>query len=247
MAYGCGCSKNVEVNGLGRLGVLLQGYGDANYSPTPTLRGFRGLGTVELEATGNATGLDEGPENLLAREDGDLASDLRDRLDQALRYIANWYKGTEGSPNKLTWWAQIDTVRAKVEDAETAMDPSKIFPGTTELALYDDAAAAFPDLWRTLTLSPELNGQVTLFSALADLPTTILQTPSYIVQQVANGVTDLAGPALAQASKSIMPYALAAGGVLAAIVLGPTLIGLFKGGSRAASVVTNPRRRRRRR
>src|SRR6185369_14817323 len=94
-----------------------------------------------------------GPSALLTDAEGETVADTRARLDTALKYISNWYKATDGSDDKDMWWGQIDQVRAKVEAAEKAFDPAKVFPGKSELAAYLDAQLAFADLWRQLNLS----------------------------------------------------------------------------------------------
>jgi hypothetical protein len=141
-----------------------------------------------------------GAESLLGVPDGEDASTLHDRLDLALRYIANWYKATDDSTNRVIWWAQIDQVRAKVEAAEKAIDPAALFPGTKEVNLYNDAALAFPGLWRALTLSADTLPQPGLLDIAADFFETALQTPGYIVTKVASA----AGAALGQSAKDFV-------------------------------------------
>jgi hypothetical protein len=162
------------------------------------------------------TDLALGPESLLSPGDGETAGTLHDRLDLALRYIANFYKATADSDNKAIWWTKIDQVRAKVEAAERALDPSLVFPGNSELALYNDAAADFPALWRELYLSPDTLPHRDLLSVAADVFDTIVETPGYIISRVA----DSAGKALGNGAKNFIygawPFLLAAGiGLLA--------------------------------
>ncbi|HET7485835.1 MAG TPA: hypothetical protein VFJ64_10745 [Solirubrobacterales bacterium] len=134
-----------------------------------------------------------GPESLLAYGDGEDAQTLHDRLDLALRYIANWYKATGDSANKSIWWTRIDQVRAKVEAAERAMNPSQVFPGNAELALYNDAGPAFAQLWRDLTLSADTLPDPSLLAKAADTLDTILQTPGYVVSAAADAAAKIAG------------------------------------------------------
>jgi hypothetical protein len=152
-----------------------------------------------------------GPESLLPPADGDLAADVHDRLDLALRYLANWYKATDGSANKAIWWAQIDHVRTKVEAAERAIDPGAVFLGNTEINLYNDAAANFPQLWRDLTLSADTLPQPGLLDVAADFLDTLIETPGYVVTKAA----DAAGRALGQSAKDFVyqawPFFLLAG------------------------------------
>jgi hypothetical protein len=157
-----------------------------------------------------------GPESLLSPGDGETAATLHDRLDLALRYIANFYKATADSDNKAVWWGKIDAVRVKVETAEHALDPSLVFPGNHEIALYNDAAADFPSLWRELYLSPDTLPHRDLLAVAADVFDTIVETPGYIVTRLA----DSAGRALGNSAKSFFlqawPFLLAAGVGLAA-------------------------------
>jgi hypothetical protein len=141
-----------------------------------------------------------GPESLLGIPDGEDAQTLHDRLDVALRYLANWYKATDGGPDKAIWWTKIDQVRAKVEAAERAIDPSGIFPGNAGVALYNDAALAFPGLWRELTLSADTLPAPGLLDVAADLFDTVIETPGYIVTKAAAA----AGAALGQGAKDLV-------------------------------------------
>jgi hypothetical protein len=157
-----------------------------------------------------------GPESLLSPGDGETASTLHDRLDLALRYIANFYKATADSDNKDIWYTKIDQVRAKVEAAEKALNPSLIFPGNAELALYNDAAAGFPALWRELYLSPDTLPTRSLLETAADWFDATIEFPSYIITKVAGE----AGKALGNGAKDFLyaawPFLLAAGvGLLA--------------------------------
>ncbi len=141
-----------------------------------------------------------GPESLLGIPDGEDAQTLHDRLDLALRYIANWYKATDGSTDQAFWWTKIDQVRAKVEAAERAINPGAIFPGNVELALYNDAALSFPGLWRELTLSADTLPAPGFLDVAADLFDTVLQTPGYIVTSAANA----AGAALGNSARAFV-------------------------------------------
>jgi hypothetical protein len=141
-----------------------------------------------------------GPESLLSIPDGEDAQTLHDRLDLALRYLANWYKATDGATDKAIWWTRIDQVRAKVEAAERAINPGLIFPGNTEIALYNDAALNFPQLWRDLTLSADTLPEPGLLDRAADLFDTVLETPGYIIHKVASA----AGKALGDGAKDLV-------------------------------------------
>lgn len=157
-----------------------------------------------------------GPESLLGPGDGETAQTLHDRLDLALRYIANFYKATADSDNKDVWWGKIDQVRAKVEAAERALNPSLVFPGNHEIALYNDAAADFPALWRELYLSPDTLPHRDLLELAGDWLDATIEFPTYIITKVA----DQAGKALGDGAKKFIyeawPFLLAAGvGLLA--------------------------------
>jgi hypothetical protein len=171
-----------------------------------------------------------GPESLLSPGDGETAATLHDRLDLALRYIANWYKATADSDNKAVWWARIDQSRAKVETAERLLDPSIVFPGNKEIAAYNDAAADFPQLWRDLTLSPDTLPHRELLDLAADYLDAVLETPGYIITTAASA----AGKALGQGAKNFIyeawPFLLAAGvGLLAYAFRAPLSRALLKG------------------
>jgi hypothetical protein len=157
-----------------------------------------------------------GPESLLGPGDGETAATLHDRLDLALRYIANFYKATADSDNKAIWWTKIDQARVKVEAAERALDPGLVFPGNKELALYNDAAADFPSLWRELYLSPDTLPKRDLLDVAASAFETAIEIPGYILTSAA----DAAGSALGNSAKQFLlgawPFLLAAGiGLLA--------------------------------
>jgi hypothetical protein len=141
-----------------------------------------------------------GPESLLSLPDGEDAEALHNRLDVALRYLANWYKATDGAADKAIWWTRIDQVRAKVEAAERAITPGIIFPGIQEIALYNDAAKDFPQLWRDLTLSADTLPEPGLLDRAADLFDTVIETPGYIITKVASA----AGSALGQGAKDLV-------------------------------------------
>lgn len=141
-----------------------------------------------------------GPESLLGLPDGEDSQTLHDRLDLALRYLANWYKASDDSANRAIWWTRIDQVRAKVEAAERAINPASLFPSVSEVALYNDAALAFPGLWRDLTLSADTLPQPGLLDVAADYLDTLIETPGYIVTKAANA----AGKALGQGAKDFV-------------------------------------------
>lgn len=154
---------------------------------------------------------DLGPEGLLVDAEGNPIDDTRRRLDLALRYISNWYRATDDSDNKSIWWAKIDDVRAKVEAAFTSMDPSKVFPGKDELALYHDAQAAFPEMWRQLNFSADTLPRPELIDIAADFLDAVTETPGIIVTTVIDKLTKGAGDAVGKAVKNLWPVLLVAG------------------------------------
>lgn len=159
----------------------------------------------------NPDSTDLGQSSLLGFADGELSADLHDRLDLALQYIANWYKATKGSDNENLWWAQIDQVRAKVETAEREITSSDVFPNTAEVNLYNDASGAFAGLQQKLYLSYDTLPQPALIDQAADLATTIVETPSYLITKAAG----LVGQTLNDAAKKFFleawPVLLVAG------------------------------------
>lgn len=159
---------------------------------------------------------DLGIESFLGTADGELAQDLRDRLALATRYIANWYAATEDSDNKDIWWAKIDVLRGKVESAyKRLLAPQNVtFLGRSDVAAYDDASAAWASLWRELTLSPDTI-DVDRLSQVADLFTTIVQTPAAIITQVGNELGKAVGGAAGGFLARAWPYLLGAGVIVA--------------------------------
>jgi len=149
--------------------------------------------------------------SLLGTGDGELASDLHDRLDLALQYLANWYRATKGSDNQDVWWTKIDQVRAKVETAERQITASEVFPTSAQVALYNDASAGYADLYTELQLSADTLPQPALIDKAADLFTTIVQTPSTLVTYVAGVIGKGAGDATKQFFLGAWPLLLAAG------------------------------------
>lgn len=152
-----------------------------------------------------------GPESLLGIADGEDSQTLHDRLDLALRYLANWYKATDDSQNRNLWWARIDQVREKVETAERAINPGNIFPSVHEVNLYNDAALVFPGLWRDLTLSADTLPQPSLLDIAADFLTTAAQTPSYLITAAANAAGKAAGDSAKQFFLQAWPLLAAVG------------------------------------
>jgi hypothetical protein len=155
--------------------------------------------------------VDLGPESLLGIPDGEDAQTLRDRLELALRYIANWYKATKGSDNQDIWWARIDQVRAKVEAAFRAADPGKVFLGNSDVALYNEAALAFPGLWRELTLSRDTLPDPGLIDILASVADTLIETPGFLVSKVTNSLAKGVGAGVASIWANLWPVLVLAG------------------------------------
>lgn len=158
---------------------------------------------------------DLGPESLLGIAEGEDAPTLRDRLDLALRYIANWYKATKGSDNQDIWWAKIDQVRAKVETAYHSFSPGDLFLGKDAVRLYNDAAAAFPGLWRELNLTRDTLPDPGLLDVAADIGDAVLETPGYLINKVGDSLARGIGGAAGSLVERLWPYLLVAGIVLA--------------------------------
>ena len=154
---------------------------------------------------------DLGASSVLGYASGDPSADLHDRLDLALRYIANWYTATHGSTNQDLWWAKIDQVRAKVETAEQQITSSDVFPSTSELNLYNDASQAYAGLYEELYSSADTLPQPALIDQAADLLSTIAETPGYLVTKAAG----LVGHAINDSAKAFFlaswPVLLVAG------------------------------------
>lgn len=165
------------------------------------------------------TSYDIGPESLLGIPDEQTASDLHDKLDLALQYIANWYKATKGSDNQNVWWQKIDATRAKVENAEKLMDPNKIFPGNKELAAYNDAASSFINTYHDLQFAPETLPQPGLIDTAADVVDTVFETPGYLAGKVATAIGDVAGAAGQAAGSAVRNFIYAAWPALVVAVI----------------------------
>lgn len=157
--------------------------------------------------------VDLGPESLLGVPDGEDAPTLRDRLDLALRYLANWYKATKGSDNQATWWAKIDQVRAKVEAAYKSFSPADLFLGNDAVALYNSAALAFPDMYRQLALSRDTLPDPGLLDVAADISDAILETPGYVINKLGDSLARGIGGAAGSLVEKLLPYLLLAGAV----------------------------------
>lgn len=162
------------------------------------------VGLPSMGADGPALGA----EGVLGTPDGEDAQTLRDRLDLGLRYLANWYKATEGSDNQSVWWAKIDQLRRLVETSYKSMDPAKVFPGNKELADYNAAALAWPALYRELYLSWDALPKPGLLDQAADYFDTLLQTPGYVLNKITTGITDAVGDAGKKAASSLWPFLL---------------------------------------
>ncbi len=139
-----------------------------------------------------------GASSALGTGDGELAGDLHDRLDLALQYIANWYRATKGSDNQDLWWAKIDQVRAKVENAERLITAAEVFPTADQVALYNDASSSYASLYTELYTSADTLPQPALIDQAADLVTTIVEAPSTFITYAAGLIGKTAGDAAKQ-------------------------------------------------
>ncbi len=154
---------------------------------------------------------DLGASSVLGTGDGELAGDLHDHLDLALQYIANWYKATEGSDNQDLWWAKIDQVRAKVENAERQITSVEVFPTASQVALYNDASSSYASLYTDLYTSADTLPQPALIDQAAGLVSTIVEAPSTFITYAAG----LVGKTLGDSAKAFFigawPVLLVAG------------------------------------
>ena len=155
---------------------------------------------------------DLGLESLLGTSDGELAQDLRDRLALSTRYLTNWYRATDGSENKAVWWQKIDTVRAKVERAYADLleASNASFAGVRARGDYDDASAAWAQLWRELELSADTIDSSLIYS-IADWADTVAHAPGLLAIQVGNELGKAAGGALGAFLAQTWPYLAGAG------------------------------------
>ncbi len=169
------------------------------------------------------TQINLGVESLLGIPDGEDAPTLRDRLDLALRYIANWYKATSGSDDKVIWWARIDQTRARVEAAYKSFSPADLFLGNEAVGLYNDAALAFPAMWRELALSRDTLPEPDLLDVAASFADTILETPGYLVNKFGDSLARGIGGAAGSLVEKLWPYALLVGAGAAVWYFGPSI------------------------
>lgn len=155
--------------------------------------------------------LDLSKENLLGISDGMTGAEMRERLALSTQYLANWYKATADTDNKDVWWQKIDALRAKVEStyAELQKPENQYFAGHVEKADYDEASAAWAQLWRELTLSPDLI-DISLLSSLSDLGTTLINAPGLLVPQLAESVGKALGDSASRFFTQAWPFLAAA-------------------------------------
>ncbi len=176
------------------------------------------------------TNPDLGSGNLLGTGEATPSQDLHDNLDVALQYIANWYKATKGADDQDLYWAQIDQVRAKVELAERTIDPANVFPSTKEIALYNDASAAFADEWQALELTADTLPQPGLLGQAASLATTVIEMPSTVITKLANVAGTALGDSVKQFFLAAWPFLAVAGVVTAGYIFRRPLSRLVAGG-----------------
>lgn len=174
-----------------------------------------------------------GPESLLGIPDGAMAQELRDRLDVALRFLANWYKATKGSADQAIWWLKIDQVRAKVEAAYKSFTPADLWLRDSAVALYNEAAAAFPPLWRELTFSADTLPSPSLLDYPAAYLDAVIETPGYLIHKIGKSLGDGIGGALGALTEKLWPYLLVAGVVAGVYVFRAPLLALAKGAGKA--------------
>jgi hypothetical protein len=140
-----------------------------------------------------------GPEALFDGLESDPAGDIKEKLGLGLRYIQNWYKATEDSPDKGIWWAEIDSVREKVELATNSIDASTIFLGKSHIAKLRDAEAAFTSLYQQLTNSIDTVPRPDLITQAASFLESIIDAPiaaaESIVDKTTRGVNNVLGTA----------------------------------------------------
>lgn len=168
---------------------------------------------------------DLGPESLLGIAEGEDAPTLRDRLDLALRYIANWYKATKGSDNQDIWWGKIDQVRAKVETAYRSFSPADLFLGKDAVRLYNDAAQSFPGLYRELALTRDTLPSPGLLDVTADIADTVFETPGYIINKVGDSLARGIGGAAGSLVERLWPYLLVLGVLLVIYLFHDPILG----------------------
>jgi len=149
--------------------------------------------------------------SLLGTGDGELAGDLHDRLDLALQYLANWYRATKGSDNQDLWWTKIDQVRAKIETAERQITAAEVFPTSGQVNLYNDASAAYADLYTQLQLSIDTLPQPALIDQAAGLVTTIVEAPSTFITYAAGLVGKTLGDSAKEFFLGAWPVLIVAG------------------------------------
>jgi hypothetical protein len=175
--------------------------------------------------------LDLSKENFLGISDGLTGAEMRERLALSTQYIANWYKATEDSDNKDVWWQKIDALRAKVEStyAELQQPANQYFAGRKEKADYDEASAAWAQLWRELILSTDTI-DISLLDQLADFGTTLINAPGLLVPRLAESVGKALGDSASRFFTQAWPFLLAAGALGVVYIFRRPLVALAQKG-----------------
>lgn len=158
---------------------------------------------------------DLGQESLLASyfdgDDDDPVAEAKQALKKANGFIDNWYQAVKGSDSESVWNAKIKSVQDKVTAAATALDPETLpFTSKTNIELYNDAGAAFADMWRQLNTSYDTLPQPGFLDKAAEFLDDVIHEPGRIAtalgDALSGGVSDTLGAIL----KNLWPWLLAA-------------------------------------
>jgi hypothetical protein len=168
-------------------------------------------------------------ESLLSFADGELITDLRDRLKMALRYTFSWQQAiTPGAGVVLeTAAGSYDPIAAagflsRISDMQAALNallnmmlPSDVFPGNDIVSQYNAVSAAWAQLYRDLALSLTGQPQRALLDQLGDLGSAFINAPVAAAKSLAQDLTDaiarLLGNTAGAIWSNLWPWLLVAG------------------------------------
>lgn len=181
-------------------------------------------------------------ESVLGFADGELISDLRERLLLALRYSFSWLRAVAPNSGAVlnTVTGSYDPIAAvafaaRIHDMQTTlralldmMPPSDLFPGNDAVAGYKAASAAWAQLYRDLALSLTAMPQRDLLDQVGDLGQAMLDAPvaaiSTIAESASNAIARTLGNTAGAIWSNLWPWLLVAGALgLAYVFKGPLL------------------------
>lgn len=111
------------------------------------------------------------------------ADEMRAQLALSTRYLANWYKATDGSDNQAIWYQKIDALRAQVEGTykEMLSDDNLYFPTTQAKVDYLAASNNWAQLYLQLQLSADTLPQASLIDEAANVISAGIKAPTVVI------------------------------------------------------------------